>query len=117
MADACQLGAAKGHQRSGQNHTTDRGGLLPHATVYVRHEPAGRWRLSPYDSRIPPTSGCEHTAEGWVADGLHAVRAMARNMGNCGAANDREAIVFWNAVVAADHHGQRYCLPRGVLGV
>jgi hypothetical protein len=26
-------------------------------------------------------------AEGWVADGLHAVRAMARNMGNCGAAN------------------------------
>jgi hypothetical protein len=29
MADACQLGAAKGHQSSGQNHRADRGGLLP----------------------------------------------------------------------------------------
>ena len=36
-----------------------------------------------------------------MVDGLHAVRAMARNMGNCGAANYREAIAFWNAVVVA----------------
>src|SRR5262245_14451166 len=111
MADTCQLGVGKGHQGSGQNHRTDRGGLLPHATVPISHEPAGRWRLSPYDSRIPPTSGCEDTAEGWVVDGLHAIGAMARHMGNCGAVNYRAAIAFWNAVVVAYTTGNDTVFP------
>lgn len=48
-----------------------------------------------------------------MADGLHAIRAMAPHMGNCGVANYREAIALWNAVVVAYTTGNATVFPEG----